>query len=57
MATDYTIGDREYWVDKCKKRGWYISKLFRENENLEIEVARLKAQNQMLKIKVKRSGH
>ena len=44
MATDYTVGDRDYWVDKAKKRGWAIHKLITDNEKLEDRVKELEAQ-------------
>lgn len=41
MATDYTVGDRDFWVDKAKKRGWAIHKLIGEKEKLEARVKEL----------------
>lgn len=52
MATDYTVGDRDYWVDKAKKRGWAIHKLIGENEKLEAKVKELEA-----KLRDQRGSH
>ncbi len=46
MTTDYSVGDRDHWVQVARKRGWMISKLIKEKEALEVEVAELKEQQE-----------
>lgn len=42
MTTDYTKGDRDHWVQVARKRGWMISKLIKERDELEGEVKKLR---------------
>lgn len=38
MPTDYSVGDRDHWVEVARKRGQIIARLIRENESMAEDV-------------------